>query len=99
MLRPGPINHIKIESKIYTVMDREPSIHSWTVFHSEYGTTELSITHEYYFAIIFVKNFVTLFQNIHLMTYGHHISVHGNNIADGRRNPNHAVESLRLNPQ
>ena len=36
--------------------------HTWTDHHSAYVITELPITHEYYFAIISVKHFVTLFQ-------------------------------------
>ena len=36
----------------------------WTDRHSAYATTEPAITHEYYFLIISVEYFVTLFQNV-----------------------------------
>ena len=36
--------------------------HTWTDRHSAYTTTELPTTHKYYFTIIYVKHFVTLFQ-------------------------------------
>ena len=36
----------------------------WTDHHSAYATTELAFTLEYYFLIISVKFFVTLFQNV-----------------------------------
>ena len=50
--------------EVLAEMDRLPNA---------YATTELAITHEYYFAYNFCKYFVTLFQNVHLMTYGQHM--------------------------